>query len=107
MRSRRRLVEVQVEPMDKLRRHIDALTPTQVRAVAAKDVHLVEAALQTDRTITALDARARAAFARIATSMTELDALACVNPHTDAGVKEWLRQGAPARDEYLLRRHTS
>ena len=98
MRSKRLIAGLPTDPVDKrLRARIEGSGQHFTRIKAAmKDVHLLEAARQTDRAIISVERRSKEIFRQIP---KVLDGIAWVDPiqHTDASCK-WLRAGARAQD---------
>ena len=85
----------EIEPDKDLRERIDmAVTPKQ-KAIVAKDVHLIEAAIATDRLVASQDERARRAFGNASANVSELKQIVWVNPTQDEEKPiDWLRDGA-------------
>ena len=80
-----------------LRRRIAAAVPDNRQQAAEKDVHLIEAALGTDRLVASQDERARGIFRSASESVHELKPIVWVNPKLPAGdAIRWLRNGAPS-----------
>lgn len=96
MQSRGRIVSLDDEPDVELRTRIEdsGQHPRRIEA-ALKDIHLLEAAKQTDRAIISVERRSRQIFMQIPKA---LDGIAWVDPiqHTDATCR-WLRAGARAK----------
>jgi len=69
-----------------------------------KDVHLIEAALDTDKTIISLDDNtARKFFALGSDEFEELKYIVWVNPdRPEETAIEWLENGAPAENQRML-----
>ena len=71
--------------------------------MVAKDVHLVEAALATDRLITSQDERVRSALRTASNNVGELKRIVWVNPtRGDEKPVDWLREGAKTEERRLL-----
>ena len=85
----------EIEPNKDLRERIDMdVTPKQ-KEIIAKDVHLIEAAIKTDRLVASQDERARRAFGNASTRVGELRQIVWVNPsRNDEKPIDWLRDGA-------------
>ena len=85
----------EIEPYKDLRERIDmAVTPKQ-KAIVIKDVHLIEAAIATDRLVASQDERARRAFGNASANVSELKQIVWVNPTQDEEKPiDWLRDGA-------------
>lgn len=94
MRSRRKIVDVEGIENAEFR--------SQIRTSAAvlKDLHLIEAALATDRIVVSLDERARRELAVDASKD-----IVWVNAVLEGGhAVYWLRNGAPDKEEWKLGR---
>lgn len=103
MTEQEKVVEVDGEHDDMLRKRIDALVPPEQRNLAAKDVHLIEAAIATDRLITSNDGRVRRAYRNVANEVEELKQIVWVNPTRDEETPiEWLQNGAMAEANRML-----
>lgn len=73
------------------------------RKAMAKDLHLIEAALASDRLIVSCDDRARALFRGAAAHVPELRLVVWVNPEqTEEDAIRWLREGARSGRMRLL-----
>lgn len=70
------------------------------RQIALKDLHLVEAALATDRIIVSLDKTARNVFAELSHQLLELSDIIWVDP-SDGSLSDWLTGGTPAAGRTL------
>ncbi len=82
---------------------VDALTTEPHKAAAAKDCHLLHAALHSDKAITSLDEKARRIFARACSKAAAIREIIWVNPNVDAEAPlYWLRNGAPADQDRML-----
>ena len=93
----------EIEPDEDLRERIDmAATPKQ-KATITRDVHLIEAAVATDRLISSRDETARRAFKIASNGIKEIGEIVWVNP-TRACEKpiEWLQDGAKAESRRCL-----
>lgn len=96
MAGRRLFVSLPDVADQELRKRIETgLDAEQHRADALKDVHLLEAAQQTDRAIFSHDRRARALFDSVRSTPPLLSKIAWVDPvtHCESAVS-WLRAGA-------------
>ena len=87
-----------------LRDKIDAIIPTVgVRREMLKDVHLLEAALATDQTVTSLNEIDREHFQSACDSIDEIRHIVWVNPDKDEeGCLAWVEAGAPPDDHRKL-----
>ena len=90
-------------PNKSLRKRIEKTVPCDQRKAAAKDVHLIEAALDTDHLVASGDKQARRIFRCAAKSVCELKRIVWVNPKlpTDNAVC-WLRDGAQSQKHRKL-----
>ena len=81
---------------DDLRARIDALSlDEQTLDIIKKDLHLVEAALETDHIIISRDETARALFQEASEEIGGLKRIVWINPtHEEEHVKDWLSKGA-------------
>jgi len=77
--------------------------PDNVREAILKDIHLVEAAFATERTIASLDETVRGYLRQISGPVRSLKPLVWVNPtNDDEHATDWLRQGANADEQRQL-----
>jgi hypothetical protein len=106
MRNLRKLRRVQHEMLQELREAIQEHSKNRnVVERMLKDVHLVEAALATDRRVASWDDNARGHFSRLAASFAPLRSIMWVNPVTESEQAiEWLEQGAPDERGRRLKR---
>ena len=103
MWARKRVVKIIGERDETLRGRIDASVSQDQQAMVAKDVHLVEAALATDRLITSQDERVRSVLRTASNNVGELKRIVWVNPtRGDETPIDWLRDGAKAEEHRLL-----
>lgn len=80
---------------DRLRNRIAAVVAVNRQPAAAKDAHLVEAALSTDRLVASRDERARGIFRDASGNVRELKPIVWVNPTLPAeSPVRWLERGA-------------
>lgn len=97
MLGRRRVVSIEGERDEQLRARIDGVVTQDQKAVVAKDIHLIEAAVATDQLVTSQDEHARKAFGDAAAVMHELRQVVWVDPtQDDENPIDWLRNGAQA-----------
>lgn len=93
MYGRRLVTQIKVDEDETLRGRIDTAVHLDQRV--AKDVHLIEAAIATDRLITSRDETARKAFGNASANVGELKQIVWVNPtQDDEKPIDWLREGA-------------
>ena len=99
MYGKKQVYRAAIEPDAYLRHRVNNVVTGHQRNAAAKDVHLIEAALGTDRLVASQDERARAAFRNAARGARELNPIVWVNPTrwTENPI-DWLRNGAKAED---------
>ncbi len=107
MASHRRVVFADVKPSDKMRRKIvraAATKPTEVQALE-KDFHLIEAALENDKTVVSLDEAVRRLFRAAAQSVEAIRKVVWVNPTKPAeDAVGWLKGGAKPEAARMLGR---
>ena len=103
MTDQEKVVEITDERDEILRKRIDASVPPEQRNLAAKDVHLIEAAIATDRLVTSNDGRVHRAYRNVANEVEELKQIVWVNPTRDEEKPiDWLRNGARAEAHRML-----
>lgn len=87
-----------------LRARLASVTPDAQRSIAEGDVHLIEAAIATDRAVSSGDERARSVFRAASKHLPELNPIVWVNPaRCLPRALAWLRDGAPIDADLLLR----
>lgn len=74
------------------------------RDAMMKDVHLVEAALATDKIIVSRDDTARELFSGASKNVGEIQKVIWVNPAEESDPCSWLEKGASAEDRRMLGR---
>ena len=108
MYGRRRVyrIEMQKERDNNMRKRIDRAVHRDQRAIVAKDVHLIEAAIATDRLVTSKDGSARGVFKDASDGVVELKQIVWVNPAcaNEEPIK-WLENGARAEAHRMIDRH--
>ena len=103
MTDQEKVVEIDGERDEMLRKKIDASVPPEQRNLAAKDVHLIEAAIETDRLVTSNDEKVRSSYGNVANKVEELKQIVWVNPTRDEETPiEWLQNGARAEAHRML-----
>lgn len=104
MLGRRKFTYVEDVTKPELRDAIASLPLTENEVAAAlKDVHLVEAALASDRVVVSCDREARSILRKAARHVPQLRDIMWVNPTEDPDrVIHWLSQGAGRQAEFLL-----
>lgn len=97
MVSRRKFLLITSCENAQLRQRIGQLK-TSEKALAAmlKDVHLIEAALATDRIVVSLDNTVRNHFARASSDASEIKEVVWRNPVMEPDLEDWLEKGAEA-----------
>ncbi|WP_437724230.1 hypothetical protein [Sorangium sp. So ce861] len=105
MVARKKLILEDTRPDPMLRGEIEAASSSEPgREAMLKDVHLVEAAQASDRTILSLDDAARDLFAGASRRVRALRTIVWVNPGSEADrARDWLDGGAPPEAAYRLR----
>ena len=87
----------------KLRKRILSATVPSEQIAVEKDLHLVEAALGTDRIVISADDRMRNIVARVGQKVDVLNNLVWVNPTNDAETPiPWLKAGAKSERKRQL-----
>ena len=96
MVARKKQIILKEVTNDDLRARIDALSLDEQRLdIIKKDLHLVEAALETDHIIISRDETARALFQEASEEIGGLKRIVWINPtHEEEHVKDWLSEGA-------------
>lgn len=105
MYGRRRVyrIEMETERDNNLRNRIDQTVHRDQKAIAEKDVHLIEAAIATDRLVTSQDESARRVFKDASDRVVELKQIVWVNPTCNKEKPiEWLENGARAEAHRML-----
>ena len=96
-------IEKEKERDNNLRKRIDQAMHRDQRAIVAKDVHLIEAAIATDRLVTSKDESARGVFKDASNGVVDLQQIVWVNPTCDnEDPIEWLQNGARAEAHRML-----
>ncbi len=96
MYGRRLVIQIEVNEDEILRGRIGAAVHRDQKAIVAKDVHLIEAAIATDRLVTSKDESARKAFNDASDGVVELKQIVWINPIcVDVEPIKWLKNGAP------------
>ncbi len=96
MTARRRVLRVEPEQLEELRRKVQEITDSlKEREAMLKDFHLIEAALVTGRTVIALDETVRALFGTACQTMGQMKSIVWVNPDKlEEATITWLEAGA-------------
>jgi hypothetical protein len=74
----------------------------QESAAARKDLHLLMAAVGSDGIVVSRDDKARKALVKCCGHIPGVADIVWACPEHDAGVIEWLEQGAPSKPEWTL-----
>ena len=105
MYRKRQVHRHDAEHDEDLRRRIAASVSDNRQHAAEKDVHLIEAALGTDRLVASQDERARGTFREASRRVRELKQIVWVNPTLPADDPiGWLRNGARSEARRQLAR---
>lgn len=97
MDARKRVVRIKNSENNQLRNTITTLSSNcNEIEVMQKDIHLLEAALETDKTVTSLDQTVRTLFAKASQQVNAIRMIIWVNPNriTDEQPILWLQNGA-------------
>jgi len=95
----------QVENIDELMDFIDTLEPQKVREDAYKDIHLIEAAMASDKRIVSSDEQtARKIFSDATETVPTMGDILWANPvKPEEAVADWIAQGTPPEPERTLK----
>ena len=103
MYGRRLVIKTEIDEDETLRERIDAAVHWDQTETVDKDVHLIEAAIATDRLITSRDETARKIFRNASDEVRQLRHIVWVNPtQPDEKPIHWLRNGAKAEEHRQL-----
>lgn len=104
MENRNRIVRLkEIGKHESLEQRIINCFPKNSHEKIKKDFHLIEAALETDRKIISLDAKARVKFAEASDTDARLGKIIWTNPsNEDHDSLKWLREGANDEDRLTL-----
>lgn len=104
MVARRRICWVEASPDEEMRLKVEQVTTSEKKRDAMlKDIHLVEAALQSDKIVISLDETVRGCFHETAQKLRVLRSVVWVNPcKSEEAPFDWLREGAELEKERLL-----
>lgn len=98
MDARRRVVRIDTSEQSQLQGKLTNTTEKVVDIeVMLKDLHLLQAALKTDKTIISLDETVRTLFAQVSQQVGEIRDIIWVNPEQTEKEEPivWLQNGAP------------
>jgi hypothetical protein len=102
MLARKKIIHLEPDPDPSIRDRVRGYNCTEKkRRVLVKDLHLVEAALQTDHIVVSLDDEARGCFAEAARHLAPLRVIAWVDPGAE-DARAWLHEGAKKDQANLL-----
>lgn len=103
MYGRRLFIWFQGEEDKILRGRINAAVDSDHKGIVNRDVHLIEAAIATDRLVTSRDETARGAFKIASNDIREIVEIVWVNPTRACEEPiEWLQNGAKAESHRRL-----
>ena len=103
MYARKQFFRSDVGRDENLRRRIAATVSATQQSDAAKDAHLLEAALATDKLVSSRDDQARSVFGDVAVKVQELRPIVWVNPtRCEESPIRWLSDGARAEPHRML-----
>ena len=103
MHARRLVVQVSNPYHKDLRDKLSHVAPSEQQDEIFKDVHLLEAALATDKIVASMDNNARDAYAHVSQQIGEIRDILWVNPETEEdSCVGWLDRGAPVEPERQL-----
>lgn len=104
MVARKKVFRIKIEQNSLLRERLEDMDFSEKNKNAViKDVHLVEAALETDKIVISGDDMARNLFRSASRSIGEIKQIIWVNPiHDDEKVVVWLESGTPYNDRMCL-----
>ncbi|KMY49555.1 hypothetical protein [Peribacillus loiseleuriae] len=105
MKSRKRVLFIHdSEGVFEIRDRMKDLPDKQRIEAITKDLHLIEAALLTDKIIISSDKRARNHFSSIVHIIEELKELTWINPvNIEENVIGWINSGAPQEEKRRLK----
>jgi hypothetical protein len=97
MTARKRVVWLEDSALPSLRKRASKFNEGRCRAVIEKDLHLIEAAIASDRTVLSRDGRAGACFRVFAENESSIRDVAWVCPvQNEAHLHGWLKEGRPS-----------
>ena len=99
MDARRRIERINPPEDEELQDNLKNTSDTEDEfEVMQKDIHLLEAALETDKTVISLDQTVRTLFAKASQQVSTIRMIIWVNPNriTEEQPIVWLKGGAPA-----------
>ena len=103
MHARRLVVQVSNPYHKDLRDKLSHVAPSEQQDEIFKDVHLLEAALATDKIVASMDKEARDSYACVCQQIGEIRDIVWVNPETEEdSCTGWLKKGAPTESERKL-----
>ncbi len=104
MVAQKRIRVIQAPTDQELCQHIEQYAPSEKKHNAMlKDIHLVEAALQADKTVISMDEIVRGCFHDLSHQTHQLKQITWVNPCQENETPlDWLREGAEQNKERCL-----
>jgi len=104
MHARKKVMAINADDDVRLRGTLEAAaTSEKSREAMLKDAHLLEAAIQSDQRIAALDDKVLGLFRMVAQKHKAIQQICWVNPDRDfADVLKWLEAGAPLDESRQL-----
>jgi len=106
MTARKRVIWLKAAALPSLRNRAGAFNEDRCRPVIEKDLHLVEGAMASHRTIVSRDGEAGACFRLFAKTEASLRDIAWVCPvRNEDHLHGWLKQGRPALNSLHLRQN--
>lgn len=96
MEARRKVEHINNDPNDELRRKIESNAASEEgREAMLKDIHLIEAAMETDSLVSSLDETARNLFGTASSKVGEINNIVWANPDkVEDDAISWLENGA-------------
>ncbi|MBV9231712.1 MAG: hypothetical protein JOZ18_20555 [Chloroflexi bacterium] len=107
MVARKRVCWIDAPADEELRLKVQQATSSEKKSAAMlKDIHLLEAALKTDKVVVSMDETVRQCFRETTQAIGTLKHIAWVNPCKDEDAAlDWLHNGALSEKERLLGYH--
>ncbi len=104
MYGKRKVCQLDISANEELRGKIERVTVEEKKRNAMlKDVHLIEAALEADKTVISMDETVRSHFDEIALKVSVFKQIVWVNPvKDDEQCLEWLQNGAQDERKRML-----
>lgn len=104
MYAKRKVCQLDVLVNEELRDKVEQVAAEEKKRNAMlKDVHLIEAALEVDKTVISMDETVRSYFHEVAQKVVVVKQIVWVNPcKENEGCLEWLQNGAERERERML-----